>query len=156
MLEGGCRYVSPEMLNPFPKHFIGCASDIFNLGCLAYEMCYKEYPFATPLAVINIQYKIPEKTGVAYPIINELIQKCFVEVPKRAKAGELLRWLMGREGQQQQLQQEQGDTKGNNVSMDSKSNSQFTTTIFDQFKNALTKMTKESESWILCYTEDSD
>jgi hypothetical protein len=34
--------------------------------------------------------------------------------------------------------------------------SQFTTTIFDQFKNALTKMTKESESWIICYTEDTD
>jgi tRNA (Thr-GGU) A37 N-methylase len=33
---------------------------------------------------------------------------------------------------------------------------QFTTTIFDQFKNALTKITKESESWIISYVEDSN
>lgn len=34
--------------------------------------------------------------------------------------------------------------------------SQFTTTIFDQVKNAFTKITKESESWIMSYTEDSE
>jgi hypothetical protein len=84
------------MLNPFPKYLIGPASDIFNVGCLAFELCYKEYPFATPLAVINMQYKIPEKTGVGFPIVNEMIQKCFVEVGKRVKAGELLRWLASR------------------------------------------------------------
>lgn len=58
---------------------------MFNLGCLAYELCYKEYPFGSPLAAINLQYKIPEKTGVMFPVVNELIQRCFVEGPRRPK-----------------------------------------------------------------------
>lgn len=51
---------------------------MFNLGCMVYELCYKEYPFASPLAAMNLQYKIPEKTGVAFPMLNEIIQRCLV------------------------------------------------------------------------------
>ena len=60
------------------RSLIGPASDMFNLGCMMYELCYKEYPFGSPLAAMNLQYKIPEKTGVAFPLLNELIQRCLV------------------------------------------------------------------------------
>jgi hypothetical protein len=47
------------MLDTFSKEFINWKSDIFSFGSLVYEICYKKYPYTTPLSVINVSYTIP-------------------------------------------------------------------------------------------------
>jgi hypothetical protein len=66
---------------------------MFCLGCLAYEMCYKKSPYATPLSAINSQYSLPEKEQSNYPLINQFIKMCLGANHERKRASELMEWL---------------------------------------------------------------
>lgn len=63
LVKGNCdsnfKYASPEMLDNYSKQPIDWRADIFMVGCLAYELLYRKYPYETPLAVINLKHQLP-------------------------------------------------------------------------------------------------
>ncbi len=68
------QYRAPEMVDPYLRRPIDEKSDVWALGVLLYKLCYYTTPFEEhgPLAILNVQYKIP-----SYPVyssqINSLI-----------------------------------------------------------------------------------
>lgn len=130
------KYQAPEQLDLYSKDPISFKADVFALGCLAYQLAYSAYPFATPLAAISCHYTFPSGKR---DIVNEVIEKCLKV--DRCTSQELLQFLKDAMNCQQL-------NKKSSVSYNQPAN------FVDKFKDALTKMTKESESWIVSYTEE--
>ena len=61
------QYRAPEMVDPFLRRPVDEKSDVWALGVLLYKLCYYTTPFEEhgPLAILNVQYKIPP-----YPVYS--------------------------------------------------------------------------------------
>lgn len=57
------QYRAPEMVDVYQRRVIDEKADIWALGILLYKLCYYTTPFEEngggPLAILNVQYRIP-------------------------------------------------------------------------------------------------
>lgn len=85
MVVGSVGYMSPEQLRSAP---VGPASDIFSLGCVAYEALTGKTPFAraTPLetlAAVLHEDPAPIDDHVVPAAIADVVMRCLVKEPHR-------------------------------------------------------------------------
>ena len=68
------QYCAPEMVDPYLQRPCNEKSDVWTLGVLLYKHCYYTTPFKEhgPLAILNVQYKIPPYPVYSGPM-NSLI-----------------------------------------------------------------------------------
>uniref|UniRef100_A0A7S4VTK5 non-specific serine/threonine protein kinase n=1 Tax=Alexandrium monilatum TaxID=311494 RepID=A0A7S4VTK5_9DINO len=90
---GSPAYMAPELVDARPY---GVGSDIWALGCVAYEMCALHRPFEAQsvpaLCVKILQGRIPSIPSRYSPQLKALVARCFRRAPsQRPGAAELLR-----------------------------------------------------------------
>lgn len=68
------QYRAPEMVDVYQRRVIDEKADIWALGVLLYKLCYYTTPFEEngggPLAILNVQYRIPSQ-----PVYSDRLKK---------------------------------------------------------------------------------
>ncbi|SNX87187.1 related to ARK1 - Actin Regulating Kinase [Melanopsichium pennsylvanicum] len=76
------QYRAPEMVDVYQRRVIDEKADIWALGVLLYKLCYYTTPFEEngggPLAILNVQYRIPPQP-VYSDRLKQLIQSMLKE-----------------------------------------------------------------------------
>lgn len=77
-------YRAPEMVDTWNNYPIGCASDVWALGCLLYLLCFNKHPFedSAKLRILNANYSIPagdSKYADFHALISEYSQLIHIQ-----------------------------------------------------------------------------
>ena len=72
------QYRAPEMVDTFLRRPVDEKSDVWALGVLLYKLCYYTTPFEEhgPLAILNVQYKIPPYPVYSSHMVGLIGQSC--------------------------------------------------------------------------------